>query len=117
VVTGESLFDSYHLRGQLGFDLIYSRITLQHMPTAYQHEYLAQFVRLLHPDGVAVFQIPDGPEYHHENEWLSMYGVPRAEVEDWVGDVGGDLLDVQQLEEPDSQWVAYRYTMRARGSR
>jgi SAM-dependent methyltransferase len=40
------------------FDLIYSNYTLQHMQPRYAERYLAEFVRLLTPSGVLVFQLP-----------------------------------------------------------
>jgi hypothetical protein len=63
---------------------------------------------LYNPGGVAVFEIPDGPDYQHKNEWLSMYGVPRATVEAWITGAGGRLVDVQSG--PDSQWDCVTYT-------
>jgi len=107
-VTGESLLDTYN-PGK--FDLIYSRITLQHMPRHLQFDYLQDFIELLAPNGIAVFQIPDGPEYRHPNEWLSMYGVPRADVEKVIPMLGGALLDVELLDDASPTWLAYRYTM------
>lgn len=38
------------------YDFIYSRICLQHIPTQFQLKYLAEFMRLLKPGGVADFQ-------------------------------------------------------------
>src|SRR5262245_8243494 len=40
------------------FDFIYSVLTLQHMPSEYAQRYIAEFVRLLAPQGVLVFQLP-----------------------------------------------------------
>lgn len=40
------------------FDLVYSGYVLQHMPGDYARRYVAEFVRLLTPTGVAVFQVP-----------------------------------------------------------
>jgi SAM-dependent methyltransferase len=108
VNTGERLLDSFALGH---FDLIYSRITLQHMPADLQHGYVREFVKLLAPEGLAVFQIPDGPDYQHPNGWLSMYGVPRALVEQWVLYAGAKLLDVELLEDGSGTWDAYRYTV------
>lgn len=42
------------------FDLIYSRITLQHIPPEFTKRYLIEFARVLSPGGVAVVHIPDG---------------------------------------------------------
>jgi len=41
-----------------GFDLILSEITLMHIETRYARRYIAEFVRLLSGDGLAVFQLP-----------------------------------------------------------
>ncbi len=38
-------------------DLVYSVITLQHMPAALQRAYIAEFLRVLGPHGLAVFQV------------------------------------------------------------
>ena len=40
------------------FDLIYSNITLQHMPPGLARHYIVEFLRVLRPGGVAVFQLP-----------------------------------------------------------
>jgi len=104
----ESLLDTF---SRDYFDLIYSRITLQHMPASLQRGYVTEFVQLLAPEGLAVFQIPEGPEYSHPKPWLSMHGVTRGMVEGWVDEAGGEMLDVEDLG-MDSHWIAYRYTMR-----
>lgn len=41
-------------------DLVYSAITLQHVPRALQAAYLAEFLRVLKPAGIAVVQIASG---------------------------------------------------------
>jgi SAM-dependent methyltransferase len=43
------------------FDFIYSKIVLQHMEQVYSKAYIKEFLRILSPNGVLVFQIPDGP--------------------------------------------------------
>jgi SAM-dependent methyltransferase len=40
------------------FDFIYTNITLQHMEPRYSKQYVREFVRLLSPQGVLVFQLP-----------------------------------------------------------
>lgn len=107
-VTGARLLDTFRVPK---FDLVYSRITLQHMPWELQRGYIGEFIQLLAPNGLAVFQVPDGPEYEHPNEWLSMYGVARSEVEQCVADNRGALLDVELLEDASPTWLAYRYTV------
>jgi SAM-dependent methyltransferase len=43
------------------FHFIYSIIVLQHISPAYIRSYLKEFLRILAPGGVAVFQLPGGP--------------------------------------------------------
>ena len=91
------------------FDFVYSMIVLQHMPQSLQEGYVREFFRVLKPSGIAMFEIPDGPDVGHVGWHLSMYGVSRATVEQWIDDAGGSVVDVELLEEP-SQWQCYRYT-------
>jgi SAM-dependent methyltransferase len=43
------------------FDLVYSKIVLQHMEPRYSTSYIGEFVRVLRPGGLVVFQIPERP--------------------------------------------------------
>jgi SAM-dependent methyltransferase len=43
------------------FDFVYSRITLQHMEARYSRRYIAEFLRVIRPGGVVMFQIPGEP--------------------------------------------------------
>jgi SAM-dependent methyltransferase len=43
------------------FDLVHSHITLQHMEPRYVERYLPEFLRVLRPSGVLVFQLPSRP--------------------------------------------------------
>jgi SAM-dependent methyltransferase len=47
------LFDDAH------FDLVLSMLVLQHMAPVYAKRYIAEFVRVLRPGGIAYFQVPD----------------------------------------------------------
>jgi len=40
------------------FDFIYSNITLQHMEPRYAKQYIQEFIRVLTPQGLLVFQLP-----------------------------------------------------------
>jgi len=94
--------------GDRRFDLVLSSITLQHMETAYSRSYIAEFVRILAPGGIAVFDIPfpmDRQRFKeaaprpilHAYQWLrslrrprmEMYGLDRDEVERIVRRAGG----------------------------
>jgi SAM-dependent methyltransferase len=43
------------------FDLVYSIITLQHMEPRYSLGYIREFIRILAPGGLLIFQIPSEP--------------------------------------------------------
>ena len=49
-------------------DFIYSVITLHHIPAALQRAYIGEFVRVLAPDGIAVFQIASG----YSRDWRGL---------------------------------------------
>ena len=40
------------------FDFIYSNIVLQHMEPGYSRKYIQEFIRILVPGGLVVFQLP-----------------------------------------------------------
>jgi SAM-dependent methyltransferase len=40
------------------FDFVFSQIVLQHMEPQYAHRYIGEFIRVLAPGGVAMFQLP-----------------------------------------------------------
>ena len=99
------------LRGLQGDrDLIYSAITLQHMPAAMQATYVQDFVDLLAPDGVAVFQLPEG-DPSTGNDFKSMYGTPREAVEAWVEDAGGKVVDVVEDAYSGGNFTDWRYAV------
>jgi LmbE family N-acetylglucosaminyl deacetylase len=81
------------------------------MPQENQYEYIREFIRILHPDGLAVFELPDGPEYRHPEDHLSMYAVARETVEQVVEDAGGKIVDVE-IPWHGSAWTQYRYAVK-----
>jgi SAM-dependent methyltransferase len=101
--------DSLETAGTARFDLVYSMVVLQHMPQDLQHGYVREFFRVLKPGGVAMFHVPEGPDTGHPGWALSMYGVTRGTVEEWIEDAGGELVDVEDLG-VDASWRNLRYT-------
>jgi len=113
------------------FDFVYSNITLQHMPPAYSRGYILEFLRVLKPGGLAVFQIPSRPRSviqrilqpikptsiwrwyqklrYGDRPVMNMYGIPRERVIRLVEAHGGRLLDVQSDDHADAAWESYRY--------
>jgi len=87
------------------FDLIYSRIVLQHQPhQEWIRAYLREFVRILSPGGIAVFQIPSGmPLRARINFDLPLYRALRA-----VGLSSDFLLKRAKLVPVATNWLAER---------
>jgi SAM-dependent methyltransferase len=59
------------------FDLIYSNITLQHVPPAAVEAYIGEFVRLLRPGGLAIFQMRSGPRIERGTLRAHLYTLRR----------------------------------------
>jgi len=99
------------------FDLVFSLITLQHVPPALSRRYLREFVRICRPGGAIWFQLtatnpPVGrrrfswyPPTHWQRfkrwlvriagrEGMSMNAIPRSEVEALLAAAGAELLEV-----------------------
>jgi len=118
------------LVGAERFDLVYTNMVLQHMPKAYSAQYIGEFVRILSPGGVAVFQIPAKPSGTLVGVLLrvlpdrlirvirkmDMYGTPRDHVIRLVEDAGGEVLDIRDDQCAGPHWVGYRYCVRRRPS-
>jgi SAM-dependent methyltransferase len=114
------------------FDFICTSITLQHMDPDAAKGYLREFVRLLKPGGLLVFQVPDSPDmrylgnrlrrvapgfalriyralrYGRKRPRMEMHEIPRSEVTDLMGECGARVLDVVK-DDSARQWISYRY--------
>ena len=105
------------------FDFVFSTIVLQHVRTEYAERYIAEFLRVLRPGGLAVFQVPDRPAHTMIGTalrvlpmWavrpvrkMDMYPVPRGRVEAIVAAGGARLLAAEPNFESGPHWTAYRY--------
>lgn len=112
--------DNLRLLDDDSFNFVYSYITLQHIPPEPAKSYLREFFRVLRPDGVAVFQVPNGKPYeprsfgallytarrrHLRRIWKvvrgrppwEMHYIPREQVEEIVKESGADLIDVVEF--------------------
>jgi len=116
-----------------GFDLIYSNITLQHIPPRHTRRYLEALMRRLEPGGLLVFQLPGesrtGPLHRAlrtlykigrrllAKPVMEMYGVPKERVIALVGRSGCRIVDVATNDAAGPEWASYRYavTRPARG--
>ena len=107
------------------FDLVLSRITLQHMPPELARGYVGEFLRVVSDDGAVVFQLVAGRRQatpadraegvrrklrklrrtpikgmklvvqHLTRRKMEMYCTPREEVERWIRAAGGRVVDVR----------------------
>lgn len=115
------------------FDFIYTNITLQHMKPVYSKKYIQEFLRILSPNGVLIFQLPSQlynvnliqkivyklrpflynfklyRQLRYGNRPLmEMYGIKKEEVVSFLEQCGGKLIDIQ-LDENLAEWESYRY--------
>jgi SAM-dependent methyltransferase len=100
------------------FDLVLSEITLMHMRPEYSRRYIAEFVRVLRPEGVAAFQLPDPTLKQRirslippiirdpvvrlrsrKRPRMEIYGVRRSEIESLVAGCGARVALVEEIEE------------------
>lgn len=105
------------------FDLVYSSITLQHVPPSAARSYIREFVRVLRPGGLAVFQLPEKrrltlagrladlvPGLRRAlSAGIEMHGAPREEVVGTLEAAGARVLDVQPDASGGARWPGFRY--------
>ena len=113
------------------FDFIYSNITLQHMPPRFSRRYIGEFLRVLAPKGVLLFQIPSQSRdkessrigravrsfyyrflwdiLHPNTPYMGMYGIPKDEVVQLIQDHGGVLIDATADPAAEPEWEGFRY--------
>jgi 2-polyprenyl-3-methyl-5-hydroxy-6-metoxy-1,4-benzoquinol methylase len=122
------------LFGDNRFDLIYSNIVLQHIEPEYSKTYLREFVRVLAPGGLIVFQLPSLPSEavkilkyrlklavktgalallrsmgYFSRPPMLMYGMKREEVEKLFADSGARVVDVKSDHSAGRGWMSFRY--------
>jgi SAM-dependent methyltransferase len=70
------------LLGDRLFDLIYTDLVLQHLPPDISVRYIAEFLRVLSPEGVLVFQLPSHRRSRRSSEVIAMpASTYRARIE------------------------------------
>jgi SAM-dependent methyltransferase len=116
------------------FDLVFSERVLQHLPRPVLERYLAEFVRVLRPGGVAYLHVPTRPLWTLRGivwrcapgplvRWaqrvllrypapMRMTGVPEARVRALVAAAGASVLASVDVDEPATHWHARRYVVR-----
>jgi SAM-dependent methyltransferase len=116
------------------FDLVFTERVLQHLPRPVLESYLAEFVRVLRPGGVAYLHCTTRPMWTARGtvwrfapgalvRWaqrrllgypapMRMTGVSEERVTAIVGAAGGEVVDSVAVDEPETHWHARRYVIR-----
>jgi SAM-dependent methyltransferase len=123
-----SLFPDDH------FEFVYSSITLQHMAPALMRCYLREFVRVLAPSGLMMFQVPESPRrppnpnalvhgigvlgsralrrvrsVFSRRPTMDMFGMTRDEVRTVLRERGCELLRIEESTLSGVDWVSFTY--------
>jgi ADP-heptose:LPS heptosyltransferase/SAM-dependent methyltransferase/Tfp pilus assembly protein PilF len=107
------------------FDFIYSIITLQHIRPVYIKNYLVEFMRVLKPNGILVFQLPSrlygvttpqqeidyATEPTCKEPRMEMHGIPKDEVVEFLAGHGGKAVDIIPDRSLEPAWESYRYSV------
>ncbi len=118
------------------FDFVLSHLTLQHMPPDCAKQYLREFLRVLVPGGLVVFQMAGEPTRERPRgvalvrRWLrwfvpegligmyrriryghliDMYGIPREKMVGFLEENGARVLEVQADTSAGGGWTSFRY--------
>jgi len=115
------------------FDFIYSRITLQHIPPLQVESYLKEFLRVLMPGGLLLFQLP-GRSVHayrgmaarmanrlarslnllHAPVAMYMNGISRERVISLLQNHGGKVIEVEANGDAGPQYESFLYAVTLR---
>jgi SAM-dependent methyltransferase len=111
--------DNLRLFADGRFDFIYSNMVLQHMEPRYAKNYLREFVRLLTPKGVLIFQIPAAlikippPPFRKLDEpVMEMHCMPREEVTGIIEESGARVIDVSETDDSGPYYLSLRYCVK-----
>jgi len=124
------------------FDFVLTNIVLQHMPPSLAQGYIREFLRVLRPAGVVIFQVPSASRHRstHSNplvgiavnalpsQWreemyrrrgpkgardLPMHGIPRPKVLRFVERHGGCVVACIEDEAAGAGWRSFHYIVRS----
>lgn len=105
------------------FDLIYSKITLQHIPPLYSFKYIREFLRVLAPNGLLVFQLPDKPTFKvylrekmialnrrfSRRPYFDMFGIEREKVKQFLEKNRAKIIAIRQDHSTALPWISLCY--------
>jgi len=119
------------------FDFVYAGLTLQHMQPRYFKNYLREFLAVLLPGGIAVFDLPSEhankllarvlrvvpsvlanacrnlvlDAKHGSSPIMEMHWMKQEHVVRFVEQHGGSVLDLRQQSGAAPNWVVFQYCM------
>jgi ubiquinone/menaquinone biosynthesis C-methylase UbiE len=113
------------------FDLVYSSLVLQHMAPRYALGYIREFIRLLQPNGLLVFQMAGRPRTVLKRVFfflfpertvrflrmvkygtahpIQMYGIRRDQMVPLLEAMGAKILEIIDETPPKGGWESCRY--------
>lgn len=130
--------DDLDLVGDRRFDLVYTHLVLQHMSPDHARAYVREFLRVVKPSGVVVFQVPTRSSKQRIKEripgallsayrtarsrggpTIQMNGLDPRDVEDTVRAAGGEILHRQRWRRDSDAYrnesdLGFRYFARQR---
>ncbi len=110
------------------FDFVLSRIVLQHVGIEWQRGYVREFMRVLKPAGIAVFQVParavadDAVQFRTPVDTpdgtvtIDMNIFPRADVERTIAGAGGEVLHARDDRSAGEAFESLMYVVAHRGA-
>lgn len=114
------------------FDVVLSIIVLQHIPNDLKSSYLAEFVRVLRPGGVAIFTVPSHADWsptgiarrlpnriqniyrrraYGYDSVMEFHTLRRRRVERIVADAGGHVLHAEEEPMAGPPFTSYLYVV------
>jgi 2-polyprenyl-3-methyl-5-hydroxy-6-metoxy-1,4-benzoquinol methylase len=101
------------------FDFIYSNIVLQHMEPQYSKKYIKEFIRILAPHALLIFQLPSRETLTRRLipscllalylRGIDMYGIKREEMIHFLEENGARIMDIKRDQSLVKWWVSVRY--------
>jgi len=129
--------DNLRLFPDNSFDFIYTNITLQHMEPQYSKNYIKEFLRILIPHGLCIFQQPSEQTPYCERSVkeliksvtpkillilyyklktkifnlprMEMFGIEQKEVVKFLEKNKAKIVDIIQNKASGPNWISFRY--------
>jgi len=116
-------------------DFIYSAVAFQNIAPFYSKKYIQEFLRILAPNGLIVFEIPGEPrsirqviktmlpsillDLYYKIKYrgrprIELHGIKREEVIQFLEENGAKIIDVKRLQVPSAirtfkDWTLFQY--------